>query len=342
MSGTACDVPGRRRWSDQEVRVKGRWMLAILLAVASAPGGTADAQEPPAEVQGEAEQPLGEEEAMVLNFERADIREVIHSLATALGISYTIDPRIEGQVTIRTTGKIAREDLFPLLNQILRNNGIAAVKVGDLYQILPVAEAKTRAIIPLSRVERDAARHEDSFVIEIIPVRHVSADEMSNILMPFVSPGGDVLSYPRANLVVVTDLESNVERLRDLVNTFDSDIFRNLQSRVFKVKEGDPDELANELLSLLSPYGVGGTAEGEGGLYIIPLSRLDSLVAVAFDRNVLDEVERWFRLLDIPPEEGAGRQTFVYNVENAKAVDLAEVLNELFGGGRGAGGGGVD
>src|SRR5579884_1976342 len=98
--------------------------------------------------------PLGEEDAMVLNFERADIREVIHSLATALGLSYTIDPRIEGQVTIRTTGKIAREDLFPLFNQILRNNGIEAVKVGDLYQILPVSEAKTRAIIPRSATLR--------------------------------------------------------------------------------------------------------------------------------------------------------------------------------------------
>jgi hypothetical protein len=43
----------------------------------------------PAQPAGEAEpdQPLGDEEAMVLNFERADIREVIHSLATALGIS---------------------------------------------------------------------------------------------------------------------------------------------------------------------------------------------------------------------------------------------------------------
>src|SRR5881628_3860241 len=144
-----------------------------------------------AAAQGEGDQPLGEEEAMVLNFERADIREVIHSLATALGISYTIDPRIEGQVTIRTTGKIAREDLFPLFNQILRNNGIAAVKVGDLYQILPIAEAKTRAIVPRRDATRAQARAEDSFVIEIVPLRHVSADEMVNILQPFVTPGGD-------------------------------------------------------------------------------------------------------------------------------------------------------
>ena len=44
-------------------------------------------------------------------------------------------------------------------------------------------------------------------------------------------------------------------------------------------------------------------------------------------------------MLDIPADKGAGRQTFVYNVENAKAADLAAVLNELFGGGEGGGGG---
>src|SRR5262249_34328472 len=123
-------------------------MVALGLGVYPPVAHEQDTPPAGAAAQGEGDQPLGEEEAMVLNFERADIREVIHSLATALGISYTIDPRIEGQVTIRTTGKIAREDLFPLLNQILRNNGIAAVKVGNVYQILPVAQAKTRAIVP--------------------------------------------------------------------------------------------------------------------------------------------------------------------------------------------------
>src|SRR5881296_2545563 len=303
-------------------------MLTILLgATIAAASARAQNAPPPAaaaadEPAGEA--PLGEEEAMVLNFERADIREVIHSLATALGISYTIDPRIEGQVTIRTAGKIAREDLWPHLNQILRNNGIAAVKVGDVYQILPVAEAKTRAIIPRSRAAKSSLTEKDAFAIEIVPVRHVSADEMVNILQPFVTPGGDVLSYPRANLLVTTDLQSNIDRLRELVTTFDSDVFHNLKTRVFKVKNGDPDELANEILGLLAPYGVTPTGEGgEGGVYIVPLTRLNSLVAVAFDRTLFDEIEHWLRLLDIPPEEGAGRQTFVYNVENAKAEDLA-------------------
>src|SRR6059036_1720030 len=281
-------------------------MLTMLLVAAiaatparaqNAPPSPPTTAPPPAADDQSGEAPLGEEEAMVLNFERADIREVIHSLATALGISYTIDPRIEGQVTIRTNGKIAREDLFPLFNQILRNNGIAAVKVGDIYQILPVAEAKTRAIVPPSVAARQGARATDSFVIEIFPVRHVSSDEMVNILQPFVTPGGDALSYPRSNLVVVTDLQTNVTRLRELVTTFDTDVFHNLHARVFKMQYGDPDELANEILGLLAPYGVTPTGEGEGGAYLIPLSRLNSIVAIAFDPVIFNEIDRWLKLL---------------------------------------------
>src|SRR5207253_1352151 len=230
------------------------------------------------------------------------------------------------------------EDLWPLLNQILRNNGIAAVKVGDVYQILPVAEAKTRAIIPRSRAAKSGVAEKDAFAIEVVPVAHVSADEMVNILQPFVTPGGDVLSYPRANLLVITDLQANIDRLRELITTFDSDVFHNLKTRVFKVKNGDPDELANEILGLLAPYGVTPTGEGAGGVYIVPLTRLNSLVAVAFDRTMVDEIEHWLHLLDIPPEEGAGRQAFVYNVENAKAEDVAGVPNEPLGGGGGLGG----
>jgi general secretion pathway protein D len=302
-------------------------IVSVAVVLAGLPAWAQNRTAPP-EPAPESDRPLGDDEAMVLNFERADIREVIHSLATALGISYMLDPRIEGQVTIRTSGKISRRELFPLFSQILRQNGIAAVKTGDIYQILPVAEAKTHAIIRRSAAT-SGARRDDDFVIQILQARHVRAEEMANILQPFVTPGGDVLSYPRANAVVVTDLASNVQRLRQLAATFDIDSFRNLHARVFKMREGDPEELANEVLTLLAPYGVTAT----GGVFMVPLQRLNAIVGFAVDPAAFTEIDRWLMKLDIPPDKGAGRQTFVYNVENAKAADLEAVLNELFGGG---------
>ncbi|MCC6847262.1 MAG: type II secretion system secretin GspD [Deltaproteobacteria bacterium] len=271
------------------------------------------------------------DDSVVLNFEGADIREVIHSLADSLGINYQIDPRIQGQVTIRTTGPIAKEDLFPIFNRILRSNGISAVQVGDIYQIIPVAEAKTKAIIPVAPGEKRQASREDAFIIEVVKVEHVAAQEMVNVLQPFVTPGGDVIPYARANLLIVTDLESNVVRLKDLVATFDRDAFRDLRAKVYKIEHANIEEIGQELIAIMDTYGVTPASAEERGVYIIPLQRLNSLVIVAFNPTIFAEVDRWMKLLDVPPEEGAGRSVHVYAVENAKAADLAEILSELYG-----------
>ncbi|MGE0824454.1 MAG: type II secretion system secretin GspD [Candidatus Binatia bacterium] len=273
-----------------------------------------------------------EDEAIVLNFEGADIREVIHSLATALGISYTIDPRVQGQVTIRTTGRIAGRDLFPIFHQILRANGIAAVKVGNLYQITPVGEAKTRVGLPSSVGEKNRARAEDRFLIELVKVEHLAAEEIAKVLQPFVSPGGDVIAYPRANLIIISDLASNVDRLKELVRTFDVDTFRNLYAEVYRIEHANVEDLGKELQGVLEPYGVTAKEATERGVYVLPLDRLNSVVVIAFNKDVLEEVRKWIQVLDIPPEKGGGRIVHVYAVENAKAVDLAAVLGELYGG----------
>ncbi len=277
------------------------------------------------------------DEGVVLNFEGADIREVIHSLATALGLNYTIDPRVQGQVTIRTTGRISKDDLFPVFHQILRAHNIAAVKSGNLYHIIPVAEAKTKAVLPRSVGERHALKAEGSFVVELIKVEHLAAEEVAKVLQPFVSPGGDVVVYPRANLIILADLAANVERLKDLIATFDVDTFRELHAEVYKIEHADPEELAEELRGVLEPYGVSAKTAEEHGIYVLPLTRLSSLVVVAFNPTVFPEVERWLKVFDVPPEEGGGRTVHVYAVENAKAADLAAVLSDLYGG---TGGGG--
>ncbi len=274
--------------------------------------------------------------AVRLNFEGADIREVIHSIATALGIHYTIDPRVQGQVTIRTTSDIPRRDLFPLFHQILRSSGVAANRVGDIYHIAPVGEAKTKAVIPKNRAASQKLRDEDAFVIELVKVEYVAAEEMATILQPFVSPGGDILAYPRANLVVISDLASNVRRLRQMVGVFDTDTFHDLHAEVYRIEHANVEDLGEELSSVLEPYGVIVTEEAaRHGVFVIPLARLNSVVVIAFNPEIFTHVEKWIQLLDVPPEKGGGRIVQVYAVENVKAADLANILGDLYGSGGG-------
>lgn len=310
-------------------------MISLVVCLLGHLSSYSGAQEPAAPEPSSA--PPEGDEAVVLNFEGADIREVIHSLATALGINYSIDPRVQGQVTIRTTGKIARTDLFPIFHQILRSNGIAATKRGDLYQIAPVGEAKTLAPLTNTAAERRAARAEDRFVLEIVKVEHVAAEEIAKVLQPFISPGGDVIAYPRGNVVILTDLADSVSRLKELVAAFDTDTFRELRSQVYHIENANVEDLGEELKGVLEPYGVTPKSAEERGVFIIPLSRLNSIVVIGFNNIIFAQVERWLQILDVPPEKGGGRTVHVYAVENAKAVDLAGVLSGLYGGEGGGG-----
>jgi general secretion pathway protein D len=68
----------------------------------------------------------------------ASLTEMIDILAKRLKINYILDKGVGGTVTIYTYGEVKPVDLMPLLETILRINGAAMVKVGDLYRIVPI------------------------------------------------------------------------------------------------------------------------------------------------------------------------------------------------------------
>jgi len=61
---------------------------------------------------------------------------------------------------------------------------------------------------------------------------------------------------PRNNLIVISDLKDNAERLRELVGRFDSDTFENMTGKVYKVEHGLVEDVATELQSILERHGV--------------------------------------------------------------------------------------
>ncbi len=247
-----------------------------------------------------AQTPHGEER-VTLNFEDADIRAVIHSFATALGIHYTPDPRVQGKVTIRTTEPIPKRDLLPLFHHILRSNGLAAVKVGDVYQIIPVGEAKTKVLFSKPALstaegtapERQGAEAEDGFVIELVKVEHMAAAEMVSAIQPFVSPGGDIVTYAPGNLLIITDLASNVQRLKDIITAFDTGAARESLTRVYRLKYANVEKLGEEIKQVLA-------ASGKSGVSVISLPRLNSVAVITSNSAVFPQVQKWIEEFDVP------------------------------------------
>ena len=75
------------------------------------------------------------------NFKDADIKEVIHQLlGKILSLDYIIDNEVVGTITLNTSGKIYKDELFSIVQSMLDINGFTLAKDGKIYNILPVQD----------------------------------------------------------------------------------------------------------------------------------------------------------------------------------------------------------
>src|SRR5438270_9154704 len=123
-------------------------------------------------------------QAITLNFEGADLRDVVRSiLGDTLGESYTIDPTVGGAVTIRTTSGIPRDALYATLETLLRSAGATMVKEGTLWKIIPAANAVRGNLTP--QLGNAAKALPAGYSVQIVPLRFMGVRQMATLLEPF-------------------------------------------------------------------------------------------------------------------------------------------------------------
>ena len=266
-----------------------------------------------------------------LNFNRADLVEIIHILAQHLRLTYTIDPEVKGTVTINSAEPLRTEDLLPIFHQVLRMNGAVAVRTGNIYRIMPIKDGKGLA-------RPVGSSKEDSFALQIVPVRFFAVAEMKKVLSPFVMPGGEIIENPRGNFLIIMDLPSNIQRLTEIADLIDVQVFAGTRMEIYQPKVASAEELATEMTKVMQAYASSVPQPENFTAQFIALPRINQLLVISHSEAAWTYAKRWLDRIDVIAE-GPGRRIFVYPVENGKAEELANVLSAALGLPAPAGGG---
>ena len=157
-----------------------------------------------------------------INFRDADILSVIESVAEITGESFVLDPRVKGKVTIISPETIDKSLLYEAILSAIQVQGYQAVRDGAVTRVLPFNQSFNLA-----------GGGQSELVTEILKVRFVQAATLIPVLKPLMSNGARVQAYNQSNYLVVSDIRSNVERLKMLLNELD-----------------DPDQTAVEVITL--------------------------------------------------------------------------------------------
>jgi len=258
-----------------------------------------------------------------LNFNRADLVEIIHIIAQQLKLTYTIDPEVKGTVTINSAVPLRAEDLMPIFHQILRMNGAVAVRTGDLYQIIPIKDGKGLAR-PL------AQGREDSYALQLIPVRFFSVAELKRLLTPFLQPGAEIVENPRGNFLIVMDTPLNIQRIKEIADLIDVQVFAGTRMEIYQPKIASAEELSQEMTKVMQSFAASTPQAENFAAEFIPLPRINQLLVIAHSEAAWTYAKRWLDRIDVVAE-GPGRRIFIYPVENGKAAELADVLSQALG-----------
>ena len=258
-----------------------------------------------------------------LNFNRADLVEIIHILAQHLRLTYTIDPEVKGVVTIHSAEPLRTEDLLPIFHQVLRMNNAVAVRTGNIYRITTLKDAKG-LVRPVGQAR------EDSFALQVVPVRFFSAAEMKKLLTSFLTPGGEIIDYPRGNFLVIIDLPSNIQRLVEIADMIDVQVFAGTRMEIYQPKVASAEELAAEMTKVMQYYAASAPQQENFASQFLPLPRINQLLVISHSEAAWTYARRWLERVDVAGE-GPGRRIFIYPVENGKATELADVLSQALG-----------
>jgi general secretion pathway protein D len=205
----------------------------------------------------------------------------------------------------------------------LRMNNAALVKEGRIYHIEPAADAVFSSGV--GQVEGKAG-----YQSRVIPIRYVAAADLLEVIKPLLEEKTSISVDAGKNSLVVSGSSAELERIMDLVATFDIDVLRGRSFGLFPLAHVAPEDVIKELEAVFDLKG--GDGEGSNGFFrFLPIERLNAVLAITQQQAYLRDIESWVLRLDRATSAHGGGVN-VYKVQNMDAVELADILNSIFTG----------
>lgn len=308
-----------------KLRHSSKLLAQALLVAATVPALAAPAQPPAHKVTS------GQ---INLNFKDAEVDSVIGAFGHLLNKSFVIDPRVRGKISLETPRPVNRAQAFALLKTVLRQQGFAIVDLGDLYKVVPEADAKLQS----GPVEIGAAsaRDGDEVITQVFQLNHESANNMIPVLRPLVSPNNTITAFPGNNTLIITDYAANLKRLSKVIATLDSPR-PAAEVQVVVIKNSIASDIAVAVSKLMDEGNRGGGGGPGAGsdpsqrVVVMADPRTNSVLIRSANASKLALARSLVEQLDRPANADQANMRVVY-LKNAEATKLVEVLQAVLSG----------
>jgi general secretion pathway protein D len=261
-------------------------------------------------------------EEFEVNLEEAEIKVAARTvLGEVLGISYSIDPRVAGRVSITTSRPTPAPEILTMFESALRSNGVAMVRESDRLRLMPANEAVGTAELD------QGTTIQPGYGVTVFPLKNVSASTILPLLENFVARPGMVREDPGRNALIVQGTAAERTAAIEAARSFDQDWLADQSVGIFPVNNSSAAAMMPELNRVLD---IGEGGRGRNTIRVQPIERSNAIMVVAKTRNQLQRAASWIARLD--RLDATASNLRVYRVQHLEARRLASMVNEIFNG----------
>lgn len=259
-----------------------------------------------------------------IDFNDVDIDVFIKFISELTGKNFVVDNRVKGKVTIISPTRISINEAYTVFESVLEVHGFSMVDAGEVTKIIPSPYARTMNIE--TRLEKTDDAPVDKMVTQLIPLKYADPNEVRQLCAPLVSKSSVVLAYAPTNMLIITDVFSNIQRLIRIIDAIDVTGIGK-QISVVQVEYANASEMVKIIDSVFNAEVEVRKRGGQKDVTLVPDARSNIIVVLASETDT-DRIERLVKMLDREIPRGKGK-IHVYYLENAKAEDLVQVLQQI-------------
>ena len=273
-------------------------------------------------------QPVATGNGFELNFENTPVATVAKVvLGDIVQTGYTIDPRVQGTVSLVSVRPVAKSDIVFVLENALRLSGIVLVRDTAGYRLTPLGDA-----VGAGRVDAAASSPEPGYGVSVVPLQYVSAQTLLKLMDSFATKAGMVRADTTRNLLLIQGSGAERRTAVDTALSFDLDWMRGQSIGIFPIVNSGPEPVIAELEKIVDS---GDNGLSQNLIKFQAVSRLNAILVVSKKPGLLHTAATWIKRLD--HADTARTSVHVYRVKYGEARQIARVLTEMFIGGSSSG-----
>jgi len=264
-------------------------------------------------------------EGYTINFQSVSILEYMRFISKVCHVNFIYNKDdLQFTITVVSDEKITPDHLMTTLIQMLRIHGLSLLEENGSFVVHKNDDVKQLATFLTEEEKDDTA----PLITRVFFIENQKVDAIATVIKAMVSKNSILQTIPESNQLIITDINSNVDRIKKLIDALDAPQ-NPLVVESYVAKNASPKYLIGLLEKLIVPL-----KQGQA-FYLIPQD-LSNTIYIITTKKLGDKALSILSRIDIQPAKVQKKaiseeNVFIYQTKYKSPKEVADYLDQVVG-----------